>query len=302
MPSQNCAACGGTELAPHLRVAGELGPDGLIPTTDQFGTALGDIVRCRRCGHMQLDPMPAEAVLEAAYGEAASEDYVGEEAGQRETARRALARIEAHAPLRAEGARGRLLDLGCWVGFLLAEAQRRGWSPTGVEPSAFASAYARDRLGLDVVTAGLFDAPLPAGAFSAVTLGDVIEHLVDPAAALDRIHALLAPGGVVWMALPDAGSRLARTMGRRWWSVIPTHVQYFTRGSMDRLLARSRFDLVEVGTAPKVFTVGYYLDRVGGYSPAVGRGLVAAARGVGVADRMWGPDFRDRMYVIARAV
>src|SRR5580765_1213774 len=89
-----CAACGRRRLAPHLRVRGAAGAAGLIPTTDQFGTALGDIVRCRDCGHMQLDVFPEEAALSEAYADAASSDYVEEEAGQRETARLVLARIE----------------------------------------------------------------------------------------------------------------------------------------------------------------------------------------------------------------
>ncbi len=245
---------------------------------------------------MQLARMPADAQLEEAYAEAASEDYVAEEAGQRETARRWLERVERHVPARAG-----LLDLGCWVGFLLAEARERGWEETiGIEPSAFASGYARDRLGLDVRTDDLFTAELPAGHFDAVVLGDVIEHLPRPGDALDRIAALLRPGGVASFQLPDAGSRLARAMGARWWSVLPTHVQYFTRDSIATLLRRHGFGVLEVATAPKAFTVRYYLERVGGYSAPVARGLVRAATRARVADRMWAPDFRDRMAVIAR--
>ena len=278
-----------------MQVAGEAGPDGLIPTTDRFGSALSDIVRCRACGHMQLARFPAEEELDRAYGEAASEDYVEEEAGQRETARRILARLETHA------ARGALLDLGCWTGFLLAEARERGWEVLGVEPSDFACGWARERLGLEVLHAGLAEAELPPGRFAAVVLGDVIEHLVDPGAALDRIAATLAPEGVVCLILPDAGSRLARAMGPRWWSVIPTHVQYFTRASLTRLLERHGFGVLEIATAPKAFTVRYYLERIGGYSPVLSRALLAAATGAGLAGRMWAPDFRDRMVVLARA-
>jgi SAM-dependent methyltransferase len=292
----HCAACGATDLRPHLRVAGDMGEQGLIPTTDRFGTALSDIVRCMRCGHMQLALMPSDAELESAYAAAVSDDYVEEEAGQRETARRMLARIESHVPRR-----GSILDLGCWLGFLLAEARERGWSEqVGVEPSAFASAYARDRLGLDVRTGDLFAAPLPERHFDAVVLGDVIEHLPRPAEALDRIATLLRPGGVAWFALPDAGSRVARTLGARWWSVIPTHVQYFTRGSIATLLERSGFTVLETATAPKAFSVEYYLSRIEGYSKPAGRALVRGARSIGVAERMWAPDFRDRMMVIAR--
>jgi SAM-dependent methyltransferase len=291
-----CVVCDAASLEPHLRVAGEMGRDGLIPTTDRFGTALADIVRCRACGHMQLEPMPPEEVLESAYAGAASGDYVDEEAGQRETARRILDRIAPH--LAKESAR--LLDLGCWVGFLPAEAEARGWRSVGIEPSKYASEYARKELGLDVRSEDLFEADLPEESFDVVVLGDVIEHLIDPGAALDRIGRLVVPDGHLAMMLPDSGSRVARLMGRRWWSVIPTHVQYFTRGSMATLLRRHGWTPLVVGTSPKAFSVRYYLERVGGYSKPVADGLVRAAEGAGVANRMWAPDFRDRMLVIAR--
>jgi SAM-dependent methyltransferase len=299
-----CAACGASGLVAHLKVAGDAGPDGLIPTTDKFGTALSDLVRCTNCGHRQTDPMPDDAVLESAYADAASDDYVDEEAGQRQTARRALAQIERHlAPREGNGTQRarQLLDLGCWVGFLLSEACRRGWEVVGVEPSQFASAYARERLGLDVRTGELFSAPLPLAHYDAIVMGDVIEHLPRPGEALDRMAALLSPGGVAWMALPDAGSVVARRLGKRWWSVIPTHVQFFTRGSIRTLLEGRGWEVLEIATAPKAFSVRYYLERVGGYSPPVARALVSGARAARVADRMWAPDFRDRMAVIARA-
>jgi SAM-dependent methyltransferase len=267
----------------------------LIPTTDRFGAALGDIVRCPACSHMQLDRFPTEAELGEAYGEAASEDYVEQEAGQRETARIALEHIESFVEP------GAILDLGCWVGFLLAVARDRGWDTLGVEPSEFASAYARDRLGLEIIRDDLFDADLGGRRFEAVVMGDVLEHLSRPADAVDRMAELVAPGGVAYLALPNAGSVLARRMGARWWSVVPTHVQYFTRASLLTLLRRRDWEPLWVGTAAKAFTVGYYLERVGGYSRPLSKALGGTAGALGLGDRMWAPDFRDRMAVIARA-
>lgn len=295
--SELCQACGSDALRPHLRVRSEAGPEGLIPTTDRFGSALADIARCTGCGHGQLEDLPTDADLSAAYADAASEDYLEEEAGQRETARRTLERIERRVADPIEGRS--LLDLGCWVGFLLAEARSRGWRTHGVEPSAFASAYARERLALDVQTADLFEAEISPRSFDAVVLGDVLEHLPRPAEALDRIAESLAPGGLVCLILPDAGSRVAQLMGTRWWSVLPTHVQYFTRHSLAVLLRRRGFSPLSVATAPKAFSVRYYLDRIGGYSPQLSAALVRAAEAAGLADRMWAPDFRDRMILLA---
>ncbi|MGI8460529.1 MAG: class I SAM-dependent methyltransferase [Solirubrobacterales bacterium] len=268
----------------------------MIPTTKQFGTALGDILRCFICGHMQLDRFPSDAELASAYAEAASEDYVEEEAGQRESFRGVLERIERFTP------RGALLDVGCWVGFLLAEARDRGWRESiGIEPSLFASDHARATLGLDVRTEDLFEADLPRRHFDAVVLGDVLEHLTRAGEALERVADLLAPGGVIALELPDAGSRVARLLGARWWSVIPTHVHYFTRSSAATMLMGHGFRPLYVATDPKAFTVRYYLDKIGGYSPALSGALVAGAEGAGVDGRMWTPDFRDRMLIIARA-
>lgn len=276
----------------HLRTGARAGAD-FAPSTKDFGRALSDIGRCADCGHLQLLDMPTEVVLGEVYGAAADVEYVDEEVGQRATATAVLARLEQHV------APGRLLDLGCWVGFLLSEATARGWQPIGVEPSAWASAYARDELGLTVLHDDLMTAPLPSAAFDAIVLGDVIEHLPDPSAGLERIASLLAPGGALVLMLPDAGSHLARLLGRRWWSVLPTHVQYFTRASLTRLLERQGWRVVEVDTAPKVFTVGYYVGRIAGYSPALGRLLVRLAKAARLHDRLWALDLRDRMLVIA---
>lgn len=293
--SARCAACGAQPLSLHLRVAGDPGPEGLTPTSKRFGTALADIVRCHACGHMQLAQIPDRMSLVEGYSDAESDDYLGEETGQRLTARATLDAVERHAAV------GALLDVGCWVGFLLDEARLRGWRGIGLEPSTFASAYARHRLRVDVQTADLFSAELDAGSFDAVVLADVLEHLPDPGEALDAIAALSAPEGVLLLALPDAGSRMARAMGARWWSVIPTHVHYFTRRSLSTLLARHGWEVLEMATAPKGFTMRYYLSRVGGYSERLSRALVNLAVAVAVADRIWAPDFRDRMQFVARA-
>lgn len=288
-----CAACGGGPLLDHLEVPRAPAHTGLVPTSDLYGYALSDIVRCGQCGHMQLAQMPTDDELMNAYAIAEEGLLVEQEVGQRTTARRALERIEEFRESPA-----RLVDVGCWVGFLLSEARTRGWEVEGVEPSTFASEYAREELRLPVQTADLSTADIEPA--DVIVMGDVIEHLVRPAEALERVHSLMRPGGVLYLALPDAGSRLARTLGRRWWAVLPTHVQYFTRASLGTLLRRCGFVPAWMGTDPKAFAIDYYLWRLEGYWPPLSRASRSMAQRLGVADRLWAPDFRDRLAVIAR--
>jgi SAM-dependent methyltransferase len=294
-----CSACGASPLEAYRKVA-RAEDASLVATTTAYGAAPSDLVRCPVCGHRQVAEFPPDAALDEAYGDVDEGAYLEEETGQRATARRALERIERHA---SDGSSRRsIVDVGCWVGFLLSEAEERGWTAKGVEPSRFAAAFARDELGLDVTTGTLGSAQLPASEFDAAVLGDVIEHLNHPGTALDEIGEVVRPGGVLFLTLPDAGSLVARALGSRWWSVIPTHVQYFTRESITRLLQRHGYSVEWVGTAPKAFTVRYYLERLEGYSGPLARAAVWIAERLRLADRLVWPDFRDRMAVVARRV
>jgi SAM-dependent methyltransferase len=177
-------------------------------------------------------------------------------------------------------------------------AEERGWQVVGIEPSQWASDRARGR-GLDVRTTDLARHELEAGTFDLVAMCDVIEHLTDPAAALGVARDLLREGGGLYLTLPDAGSGFARLMGRRWWSVLPMHVQYFTRDSARRLLGDAGFDVRLVASHAKVFSARYYAERLGGYAAAIERVAVGAVERVGLADRLIAPDFHDRMAVVA---
>jgi SAM-dependent methyltransferase len=250
------------------------------------------VVVCDTCGHGTLDRYPAALSVKNAYTEAADLVSLREEPGQVATGLRAVGRIEQVVRP------GRLVDIGCWTGSLLEAARQRGWDVVGIEPSAWASGRARER-GLDVTTAGLDDRVLPSGSFRAVAICDVLEHLEDPGAALDEIHRLLEPRGALYLTVPDAGSVLARAMGRRWWSVLPMHLQYFTRASMRRLLNAHGFRVASERTHAKVFSARYYAERLGGYRPGVAHAAVRALETARLADRQVAPNFGDRLEVVA---
>ena len=293
-----CTVCRSTAAAPLFRAPTE-GTEGGVdaeafrPSADAYGRPTTAVVRCLSCGHGSVEVPPDPAVAAGAYTQAADPVSVREEAGQVATARRDLERIERFA------SPGRVLDVGCWTGSLLVAAAERGWEPLGVEPSRWAAARARER-GVPVVEGELGSQSELGESFRLVSMCDVLEHLADPVDALATVRELVEPGGFLFVTVPDAGSRAARALGRRWWSVLPMHLQYFTRTSLERLLHDNGFDVVSVSTHSKVFSVRYYAERLGGYSRFAGGLAVRVGEGLRVADRPIALDLRDRIAVVAR--
>lgn len=297
MSDWHCPVCEGKRSRLLWHVGGDATENGVDPhlfrpSADRYGETVGTVLRCLDCGHASLAETPTDEVLAAAYGDAADPVSLDEEAGQLETARRSLAQIETFV------SPGRLVDIGCWTGSFVAAAGERGWQASGIEPSTWAVARAQER-GLDVRIGDLSSSGIEDGSMRCVVMCDVIEHLLDVSGAISATVEMLERGGTLYLTTPDAGGRLARMMGSRWWSILPMHVQYFTTESMRRLLERHGLRVVETTSHPKVFTAEYYAQRLGGYSAALARGSVGLARRLRFADRLVAPDFRDRMAVIA---
>jgi SAM-dependent methyltransferase len=153
------------------------------------------------------DTLRSVASDDAAQRDRISEAYLGRW-GSPLTQQRARQRID----WMAAGAQGpQILDIGCSEGILAVLLARAGHQVVGVdiEPEAIAAARAllsaepvavRERVELCVGDALIAD--LGESRFDTVALGEVIEHLEDPAAMLERAAAFLKPGGRVVLTTP----------------------------------------------------------------------------------------------------
>ncbi|HWC28391.1 MAG TPA: class I SAM-dependent methyltransferase, partial [Solirubrobacteraceae bacterium] len=161
------------------------------------------------------------------------------------------ARARRTPPLRSVAALapGRGVDVGCGRGDLAAMLVARGWRMTGVEPSPEACALARER-GVDARAGVLATVELEPGSYDAALFRQSLEHTVDPVADLRRVHAALAPGGVVAISVPNFASWQARRFGGRWYHLdLPRHRVHFTAGALARALDAAGFQGVATSTS-----------------------------------------------------
>lgn len=229
------------------------------------------MLACAGCGLRYLDPQPTAQQLEALYGpdyfghqspgEPGYPRYVEELEGLRRTFDDRLVRLPAPSP-----SASRLLDVGAALGVFVERARAAGWQAVGLEPSAWASGYARDVLHQPVRTGTLPDAGFPEGSCDVVTLWEVLEHLPEPRETLAAIRRVLVPGGLLALSTPDAGSAVARLLGRRWlgWTKIPEHLfKFFDRATLRRLLVETGFRIESMRYVSLVVSRRYLLNRIG---------------------------------------
>lgn len=109
------------------------------------------------------------------------------------------------ALLRAEGARGDVLDFGTGRGLLLARLAREG----AFASLAGADLYPRpDDLPADVRwhVADLNEPLDDASRYDAVVCSEVIEHLENPRQTMRSLYAALRPGGLLVLTMPNQQS------------------------------------------------------------------------------------------------
>ena len=150
----------------------------------------------------------------------------------------------------------RVLDVGCSTGYLARILRGNGNVVSGVEIDPEAAEQARpvlDKLVVGDVESMDFTDHFEEGSFDVVVFADVLEHVRDPAAVLRRVSSLLAPGGSAVLSIPNVahGSvRLALLEGRFEYRPLglldDTHLRFFTRSSLDAMLASAGFRAVEV--------------------------------------------------------
>ena len=105
--------------------------------------------------------------------------------------------------LRRFAPKGTLLDVGVGTGLNAALFVRAGYNVTGIEPSADAVAFAKEKAPtVPIIQTTFPSASIPSDTYDVVVLLDVLEHLDDDGAGLAEIRRVLKPGGVALITVP----------------------------------------------------------------------------------------------------
>lgn len=168
------------------------------------------------------------------------EHYIKNEHNFREFARMLLETVKKHRQ------KGRLLDIGCAVGFLMEQAMREGFEAEGIELNEKAVKIASSK-GLNVKKCALQESGYRKNIFDVVILNHVLEHIIEPNRFMQEVRSVLNDDGILVMGVPNHNSLVARLFRRQWYGWgIPEHIWHFDRKSFRSLLYNNGFKVKEM--------------------------------------------------------
>lgn len=164
----------------------------------------------------------------------------------------------------------RYLDFGCGTGALVAHLQNNNWTAFGVEPSEKARHFSTIK---EQLYPALED--LPVSGFNTIALWHVLEHLPDPAQALNDFYSKLSKTGHLFLAVPNFNSFDAKYYKDVWAAYdVPRHLWHFSAEGIIRLCEEQGFEFVESrGLRFDAYYVSYLSEKHKNSSAAFLKGI-----------------------------
>lgn len=256
-PHRSCPVCHGDrrEILYEQRFAAVSG---------QLQLAGYAVAVCASCGAAYADAIPAQDWFDGYYRSVSKythdQCFGMEPESDTQRFRDIADLLVRHVPEKDS----RILDFGCASAGLLSQLRARGYADLlGADASPSAAKLGEALHGIRVVNAELDEIARNETAFDLIIQVGVLEHICDVDATIAATRLMLAPGGLVYIEVPDA-TAFADFPGAPFQQFSIEHINFFSRSSLTSLMERMGFAAVEVTRTARAHTLDAWMPVVCG--------------------------------------
>lgn len=141
----------------------------------------------------------------------------------------------------------RLLEIGSGMGHLVGDLSQ-SFQAFGMDLNHWAVKKSQEVAAqASLQTASAQELPYKDGAFNVVIIKHIVEHLPDPAKAINEIGRIVEKDGILILATPNLGSLLKPWKGEKWIGYQdPTHISLKEPQEWLRLMEDAGFEFIRV--------------------------------------------------------
>lgn len=140
---------------------------------------------------------------------------------------------------------GRVLEVGCASGSLLAVMKDIGWQVEGIDLSERFADMGQRLNSLDIKVGDFLDFDLKDTPFDLLVMLGTISNLQGISGHLRHAYDVLKPGGVLYFNFPISGSWISRLYGDSYWMFTPSVSTFFGEQGLSTILTNSGFSEIK---------------------------------------------------------
>lgn len=229
------------------------GKDGfeLLSSKDRYGLHF-NVVICRCCGLIQANPRMTQKAYTDFYNLEYRELYTGKDYsniqnyfdGQWKRGSRIYSFIEEHGKLKKPLSKSFVFEVGCGAGGILLYFREKGCQVSGVDLGEEYLNFGKEKYGLDLYNGNITAVSLNEKP-DVIIYNHALEHILNPNEELEYIYRILAPHGILYIAVPGV-KNLMNSYGRDFLqSLQNAHAYTFSLNTLAGLLSKKGFSLIE---------------------------------------------------------
>lgn len=228
-----------------------MSPVCIVCGADQWNTLFRKLRQCQACRFVQAKINASQVVLRQLYDEdyfrgKEYSDYLLDSKIHRRNFMHRLSEIQTIV-----GHPREVFEIGCAYGLWLELLVKNDIPCSGIDISSIPVRYAVEQLHQNAFCGDFLQFVIEPSRFDVYCMWDTIEHLLRPDLFVKRILELLPVGGIFVFTTGDIGSRYACWRGRHWRMIHPpTHLQYFSKQTVRKLLERFGFCDIKIHSVP----------------------------------------------------
>ncbi len=216
------------------------------------------IIQCLECSLVQTYPRPYESSLETECYQEVNDVHARIEHIDlyRKYASEILKQVSEFKNC------GTLMDVGCSIGVLVDEAQRRGYETLGIEINSYAATKGRELFGIKILEENIYATSLPPSMADVITISHTLEHIESPVLFLKHIKRLLKTGGYLYLAVPNFDGYMVKFKRNTWAGLDPMrHLWQFTPTTLSHILNQAGFGIKKFILNENMDQYAYELSR-----------------------------------------
>ncbi|MBM77813.1 MAG: hypothetical protein CL846_04970 [Crocinitomicaceae bacterium] len=198
------------------------------------------LTKCKKCNFVFSKKIPSQQELIDHYDGYGRNDYLSPI-----TIKRYNELLDEFEKFRKNG---KIIDVGCGIGYFLEEAKKRGWEVYGTEYTDEAIKICK-RKGITMQQGKLNPNNYNLEEFDIITSFEVLEHINNPIEELSNFYKILRKGGLVYLTTPNFNS-ISRYYLKSNYNVItyPEHLSYYTPKTIKYLFKKLNFKTLKIET------------------------------------------------------